>query len=224
MGDRKHLIKSKLIFQQFELAEPCYNGTHRRILTQSLRKKEKKMSLGDENAFIGAVFKSKSHCFFLCSNVVYSPYQQTLLPIPWKFHLLKGDNVKWQNRFWGSIWISNEYYCHQMTWFTRRCEEVWGFFVFILVVVTHVQYVWSSEILLTALSAYVTPFSPLLSCQHISLSTAKQIPLQLMWFFTLNIKFMLVKITFLRLVFTVSYVTDLIIFIPLCFKSVRSSF
>lgn len=29
-GNRKHLIKSKLIFQQFELAELCYDGTRRR--------------------------------------------------------------------------------------------------------------------------------------------------------------------------------------------------
>lgn len=105
--------------------------------------------------------------------------------------------------------------------------------MFILVVVTHVQYARSSEILLAALPAYVTPLSPLLSCQHISLPTAKQIPLQLIRFFTLNIKFVLVKITFLRLVFTVSdeaFESDLIIFIPKfeinekCFlKTVKSS-
>lgn len=41
-GNRKHLIKSKLIFQQFELAELCYGGTRQRILSQSLA--ERKMS------------------------------------------------------------------------------------------------------------------------------------------------------------------------------------
>ena len=35
-GDRKHLIKSKLIFQQFELTELRYNGSRRRIAPESL--------------------------------------------------------------------------------------------------------------------------------------------------------------------------------------------
>lgn len=39
-GDRKHLIKSKLIFQQFELTELCYNGSRRRIAPESLTKRK----------------------------------------------------------------------------------------------------------------------------------------------------------------------------------------
>lgn len=37
-GNRKHLIKSKLIFQQFELAELCYDGTCQRRMESNRRK------------------------------------------------------------------------------------------------------------------------------------------------------------------------------------------
>lgn len=50
--------------------------------------------------------------------------------------------------------------------------------MFIFVVVT--QGVESSQILLMLHSAYVRPFSPLLSCQHVSLLTGKQIPFNVM--------------------------------------------
>lgn len=39
-GNRKHLIKSKLIFQQFELTELCYDGSRQRILPHSLTERK----------------------------------------------------------------------------------------------------------------------------------------------------------------------------------------
>lgn len=38
-GNRKHLIKSKLIFEEFELTE-LYSGTHQRILPETPKKRK----------------------------------------------------------------------------------------------------------------------------------------------------------------------------------------
>lgn len=78
-GNRKHLIKSKLIFQQFELSELCYDGSRRRILPHSLTERKGLFlcchlaSLG-VNVFLCS-FVSKPHHFFCFSSCFFSRQQ-----------------------------------------------------------------------------------------------------------------------------------------------------
>ena len=84
-GNRKHLIKSKLIFQQFELTELCYDGSHRRILAHSPMKRKGLFCVVTWCPrvllmYFCAVFVSKPHGFFSFLSWFHSRQQTHHVP------------------------------------------------------------------------------------------------------------------------------------------------
>lgn len=144
-GNRKHLIKSKLIFQQFELAELCYDGTCQRRM-ESNRRKTAFPFLPVSGCCLMYLRAVSHQSLLICSLLNTHIKHKRLI---WMFHLLKCHKIFWRDptnqpttptaKCWWSIYIYKSVCYCQTTTFTERCTE--ELFAFILVI-TNVTHVW----------------------------------------------------------------------------------
>lgn len=196
-GNRKHLIKSKLIFQQFELAELCYDGTCQRRMESNRRKKAFPFLPGVSGCclmyFCAVSHQSLLICSVLHTHIKHEGLVRMLHLLKWHKIFLESSNqpllLHTVKRWWSTYIYNGVYYCQTPT-FTEGCtEELCAF----MLVVTNATYVRGPHTLPDICEALQT---------SVKLSTCHWRTNSSPWtFFLLKITFKRAKTTFHRNVF-----------------------